>query len=181
MSRRIIPTILGKGRDFQELSVQLLSCVGLFAASWTAACQASMSITNSWSLLKLMSIQLVIPSNQPLICCPLLLLPSIFPSIRIFSNESVLHIRWPKYRSFSFSIGPSSEYSGLISFRIDLFDLLAIQGTLRSLPQHHSSKASVLWCSAFFMVQLTHPYMTNEKTIALTRWTFFWQSNVSAF
>ena len=114
-------------------SFQLLSCVKLFVTSWTAACEASLSITNSWSLLKLMSIQLVMPSNQPLMCCPLLLLPSIFPSIRIFSSESVLHIRWPKYRGFSFSIDPSSEYSGLISFRIDWFDLLAVQGTLRSL------------------------------------------------
>ena len=118
---------------YTHSSVQLLSCVGLFATSWTAECQASLSITNSWSLLKLMSIQLVMPFNQPLICCPLLLLPSIFPSIRIFSSESVLHIRWPKYWSFSFSIGPSNEYSGLISFRIDWFDLLAVQETLRSL------------------------------------------------
>ena len=159
----------------------MLSRFQLFVTLWTAAHQASLSITNSRSLFKHMSTESVMPSNHLILCHPLLLLPSIFPSIRIFSNESVLHIRWPKYRSFSFSIGPSSEYSGLISFRIDSFDLLAIQGTLRSLPQHHSSKASVLWCSAFFMVQLTHPYMTNEKTIALTRWTFFWQSNVSAF
>ena len=138
-------------------SVQSLSHVWLFATAWTAACQASLSITNSWSLLKLMSIELVIPSNHLILCHPLLL-PSIFPSIRVFSNESVLHIRWPKYWSFSFSISPSNEYSGLTSFRIDWFDLLAVQGTLRSLLQHHSSKASILWCSAFFMVQLSHPY-----------------------
>ena len=127
------------------------------------------SITNSWSLLKPMSIVSVIPFNHLILCRPLLLLPSIFPSIRVFSNESVLHIRWPKYWSFSFSI---SEYSGLISFRMDWMDLLAVQGTLKSLLQHHSSKASVLRCSAFFIVQLSHPYMTTRKTIALTRWTF---------
>ena len=121
--------------------------------------------------LKLMSIELVMPSNH-LILCHLLLLPSIFPSIRVFSNELVLHIRWPKYQSFSFSISPSNEYSGLISFRIDWFDLLAVQGTLKSLLQHHSSKASILWCSAFFIVQLSHPYRTTGKTIALIRWTF---------
>ena len=139
---------------------------------WTAAHQASLSITNSWSLLKLMSIQSVMPSNHLILCCPLLLLPSIFPSIRVFSSKSVLHIRWPKYWSFSFSISPSNEYLGLISFRIDLFDLLAVQGTLKSLLQHHSSKASILHHSAFFTVQLSHPYMTTGKTIALTRWTF---------
>ena len=132
--------------------------------------QASLSITNSQSLLKLMSIQLVMPSNRLILCRPLLLLPSIFPSIRVFSNESVLHIRWPKYWSFAFS--PSNEYSGLISFKMDWLDLLAVQGTLKSLLQHHSSKASVLQSSAFFIVQLSHPYMTTGKTIALTRRTF---------
>ena len=135
-------------------SVQLLSHVQLFVTPWTAARQASLSITNSWSLLKLMSIKLVMPSNHLILCHPLLLLPSIFPNIRDFSNESVLHIRWPKYYSFSFSISPSNEYSGLISFRMNWFDLLAVQGTLKSL-QHHSSKASILWCSAFFIVQLS--------------------------
>ena len=139
---------------------------------WTAARQVSLSITNSWSLLKLMSIELVMPSNHLILCHPLLLLPSVFPSIRVYSNESVLHIRWPKYWSFSFSISPSNEYSGLISFRIGWFDLLAVQGTLRGLLQHHSSKASILRHSAFFMVQLSQPYMTTGKTVALTRWTF---------
>ena len=138
---------------------------------WTAASQASLSITNSQSLLKLMSIELVMPSNHFMLCHPLLLLPSIFPSIRVFSNESVLHIRWPKYWSFSFSINPSNEYSGLISFRVDWFDL-TVQGTLKSLLQHHSSKASILQRSAFFMVQLSHLYMTTGRTIALTRRTF---------
>ena len=133
----------------QFSSVQLLSCVRLFATPWTAAHQASLSITNSQSLLKLMSIESVMLSNHLIICRPLLLLPSIFPSIRFFSNESVLHNRWPKYWSFSFSISPSNEYSGLISFKIDWFDLLAVQGTLKSLPQHHSSKASILQCSRF--------------------------------
>ena len=133
-------------------SVQLLSCVRLFVTPWTAALQASLSITNSWSLLKLMSIASVMPSNNFILCHPLLLLPSMFPSIRVFSNESVLRIRWPKYWSFSFSISPSNEYSGLISFRMDWLDLLAVQGTLKSLLQHHSSKASILWHSAFFMV-----------------------------
>ena len=136
------------------------------------ASQASLSTTNSQSLLKLMSIELVMPSNHPVLCPLLLLLPSIFPSIRVFSNELVLHIRRPKYWSFSFSISPSNKYSGLISFRMDWLDLRAAQGTLKSLLQHHSSKASILWCSAFFMVQLSHPYMTAGKTIALTRWTF---------
>ena len=136
---------------------------------WTAARQASLCITNSQSLLKLMSIESVMPSNHLILCYPLLLLPSVFPSIRVFSNESVLCIRWPKYWSFSFSISPSNEYSGLISFRIDWFDLLAVQG---SLPQNHSSTASTLWHSAFFIVQLSHPYTTTGKTIALTRWTF---------
>ena len=125
--------------------------------------QASLSITNSRSLLKLMSIESVMPSNHLILCHPLLLLPSIFPSIRVFSNESVLHIRWPKYWSFSFSISPSNEYSGLISFRMDWLDLLAVQGTLKSLLQHHSSKTSILWCSAFFIVQLSHPFKTLEK------------------
>ena len=129
-----------------------------------AALQASLSFTNSWSLLKLMSIESVVPSNHPILCCPLLLLPSVFPSIRVFSSESVLHIRWPKYWSFSFSISLSSEYSVLISFRMDWVDL-AVQGTLKSLPQHHNLKASVLWCSAFPMVQLSHPYMTPGKTM----------------
>ena len=140
--------------------------------SWTAACQASLSITNSWSLLKLMSIELVMPSNHLILCHPLLLLTSIFSSIRVFSIESALHIRWPKYWSFSFSISPSNEYSGLISFRIDWLDLLAVQGALKSLLQHYSSKTSILQCSAFFMVQLSQPYMTTGKTIALTRRTF---------
>ena len=138
----------------------------------TAACQAFLSITNSWSLLKLMSIESVMPSNHLILCRPLLLLPSIFPSIRVFSNEAVLRIRWPEYWSFSFNISPSNEYSGLISFRMDWLDLLAVQGTLKNLLQHHSSKASVLWCLAFIMVQLSHPYMTTGKTMALTRWTF---------
>ena len=138
------------------------------ATPWTAAHQPSLSITNSWSLLKLMSIKTVMPSNHFILCRPLLLLPSIFPSIRVITNESVLHLRWPKYWSFSFSISPSNEYSGLISFSIGWFDLLVVQGTLKSLPQHNSSKASILLHSAFFIVQLSHPY----KTIALTRWTF---------
>ena len=139
---------------------------------WTAARQASLSITNSWSLLKLMSIELVMPSNHLILCHSLLLLPSIFPSLRVFFSESVLHIRWPKYWSFSFSLSPSNEYSGLISFRMDWLDLLAVQGTLKSLLQHHSSKASILQRSAFFMVQLSHPYMTTGKTIALNTQTF---------
>ena len=153
-------------------SVQLLSRVQIFVTLWMAAPRASLSITNSRSLLKLISIELVMPSNHLILCRPLLLLPSIFPSIRVFSNELVLRIRWPKYWSFSFSISPSNEYSGLISFRMDWLDLLAVQGTLRSLLQHHSSKASILRRSAFFIVQLSHPYMTTGKTIALTRWTF---------
>ena len=138
---------------------------------WTGACQASLSITNSWSLSKLMSTELVMSSNHLILCHPLLLPPSIFPSIRVFSNESALHIRWPKYWSFSFNISPSNEHPGLISFRMDWLDLLAAQGTFKSC-QHQSSKASVLQCSAFFTVQLSHPYMTTGKTIALTRWTF---------
>ena len=153
-------------------SVQLLSHVWLFVTPWTAARQASLSITNSQSLLKLMSIESVMPSNHFILCHPLLLLPSIFPSIRVFSNESALCIRWSKYWSFRFSINPSNEHSGLISFRMDWWDLLAVQGTLKSLLQHHTSKASILWCSAFFTVQLSHLYITNGKTIALTRWTF---------
>ena len=151
-------------------SVQLLSCVWLFVIPWTAAHQASLTNTNSWSLLKLMSIELVMPYNHLILCRPLLLLHSIFPSIRVFSNESVLCIRWPKYWSFSFSISPSNEYSGLMSFRMDWPHLLAVQGTLKSLLQHHNSKASILQCSAFFVVQLPHPYMTTGKTIALTGW-----------
>ena len=145
---------------------------------WTAEPKASLSITNSWSLLKLISIELVMPSNHLILCCPLLLLASVFPSIRVFSNESVLCIRWPKY--WSFSISPSNEYSGLISFRMDWFNLLAVQGTLKSLLQHHSSKASILQHLAFFIVQLSHPYMTPGKTTALTRQTLCWQSNVFA-
>ena len=139
---------------------------------WTAACQASLSITNSWSLLSLMSIEWVMLSNHLILCHPPLLPPSVFPSIKVFSKESVLRIRWPKYWSFSFSISPSSEYSGLISFRRDWLDLLAVQGTLKSLLQHHSSKAAILRRSAFFIVQLSHPYMTTGKTKVLIRWTF---------
>ena len=156
----------------QFSSVQLLSHVWLFVTPWTAACQASLSITNSWSLPKLMSIESVVPSSHLILCRPLLLLPSIFPIIRVFSSESVLHTRRPKYLSFSFSISPSNEQPGLISFRMDWLDLLAVQRTLKGLLQHHSSKASILQCSAFFTVQLSHPYMTTGKTIALTRWTF---------
>ena len=153
----------------QFSSVQSLSHVPLFAIPWTAARQASLSITNSWSLLKLMSITSVMPSNYLILCCPLLLPPSIFPTIRVFSNELVLCIKWPKYWSFSFSISPSNEYSGVISFRIAWLYLLAVQGTLKSLLQHHSSKASILQRSAFFIVQLTHPYISTGKTKALTR------------
>ena len=151
--------------------VQSLNCVRLFATPWTAPGQASLSITNSWSLLKLTSIESVMPSNHLILCYFLFLQPAIFPSIRVFSNESVLHIRWPKYWSFSVSISPSNEHPGLISFRMDWMDLLAVQGTLKSLLQHHSSKTSVLWCSAFITVQLSHPYTTTGKTIALTRQT----------
>ena len=136
---------------------------------WTAAPQASLSITSSWSLLRLISIKLVMPSNHLILCRPLLLPPSIFPSFRVFSNESFLRIRWLKYWSFSFNVSPSNEHSGLISFKIDWLDLLAVQGTLKSLLQYHSSKASILWCSAFFMLQLSHVYMTTGKTRALTR------------
>ena len=154
------------------VAVQLLSRVWLFATPWTAAGQASLTFTISQSLLTLMSIVLLMPSNHLILCRLLLLLPSIFPSFRVFSNELALHIRWPKYESFSFCISPSNEYSGLISFRIDWFDLLAVQGIIKSLLQHHSSKASILQCLAFFTVQLSHPYMTTGKTIALTRQTF---------
>ena len=157
---------LGSSGGTSFSSVQSLSRVRLFATPWTAAHQASLSITNSRSLLKITSIKSVMPSNHLILCHPLLLLPSIFPSIRVFSNESVIRIRWPKYWSFSFSINPSNEHPGLISFRMDWLDLLAVQGTLKSLLQHHSSKASILRPSAFFIVQLSHPYTTG-KTIAL--------------
>ena len=163
---------------FQFSSVQSLSRVQLFVTPWTAACQASLSITNSQSPPKPMFIKSVMPSNHLILCHPLLLPPSIFPNIRVFSNESVLPIRWPKYWSFSFNISPSNEQPGLISFRMDWLDLLAVQGTLKSLLQHHSSKASIRH-SAFFIVQLSHLYMTTGKTIALTRRTFI--GNVSAF
>ena len=153
-------------------SVQKLSCVWLFTAPWVAAPQASLSITNSWSLPKLMSIELVMPSSHLILCHLLLLLPPILPSIRVFSNESALHTRWPNYWNFSFNISTSNEHPGLISFRMDWLDLLAAQGTLKSLLQHHSSKASIRRCSAFFIVQLPHPCMTTGKTTALTRWTF---------
>ena len=152
-------------------SVQSLSCVQLFVTPWTTTRQASLSTTNYQSLLKLRSIELVMPSNHLILCHPLLLLPLVFPSSRVFSNESARHIRWPKYQSFSFNISPSKEYSGLISFRMDWVDLLEVQVTLKSLFQHHSSKASILLHSAFFIVQLSHPYMTTGKTIALTRRT----------
>ena len=160
------------GVPLQFSSVQSLIRVWLFATPWTAACQAFLSITNSWSLLIIMFIESVMPSSHLILCHPLLLLPSTFPSIRDFCSESVLHIRWPKYWSFSFNISPSNEYSGLVSFRTDWLDFLSVQGTLKSLLQYHSSKASILWCSAFFIVQLAHPYMTTGKTIALTRQTF---------
>ena len=153
-------------------SVQSLSHVWLFATPWIVAHQASLSITNSWSKLRLTSIELVMPSSHLILCRPLLVVSPIPPSIRVFSNESTLRMRWPKYGSFSFSIIPSKEIPGLISFRMHWLDLLAVQGTLKSLLQHHSSKASILQCSAFFRVQLSHPYMTTGKTIALTRWTF---------
>ena len=160
-------------------SVQSLSCVRLFVIPRTETCQASLPITNSQSLLKLMLLKSVMPSNHLILCRPLLLLPSVFPSIRVFSNDLVLHIRWPEYWSFSFYISPSNEHSGLISLRMDWLDLLAIKGTLKSLLQHHSSKSSILQRSAFSMVQLSHPYMTTGKTIAVTRGTFV--VNVSAF
>ena len=152
-------------------SVQSLSCIWLFETPWITVCQASLSITNSRSLLKLMPIESVMPSIHPILCHPLLLLPPIPPSIRVFSNGSTLRMRWPKYWSFSFSISPSNEHSGLIFFRMDWLDLLAVQGILKSLLQHHSSKASIFRHSAFLTVQLSHPYMTTGKTIALTRWT----------
>ena len=173
----LIPSWGTKHPTCQFSSVQSLSHVQLFATPWTAACQASLSITNSQSLLKLMSIESVMPSNHLVLCSPFLLLPLIFPSIRVFSNESALCIRWAKYWNFSFSISPSSEYSGLISFRMDWLDLLAVQGTLKSLLQHHSSKASILQPSAFFIVHLSHPYMTTGKTIALTRQIFDQKKN----
>ena len=146
--------------------------MGLFVTPWIAAHQASLSITNSWRLLRLISVESVMPSSHLILCCSLLLLPPIPPSIRVFSNESALRIRWPKYWSFSFSISPSNEHPGLISFKMDWLDLLAVQGTLKSLFQHHTSKASIFQCSAFFIVQLSRPYMTTGKTRALTRWTF---------
>ena len=160
-------------RSFHSFSsVQSLSRVRLFLTPWTTTRQASLSNTNCWSPPKPMSIESVMPSNHLILCCPLLLLPSIFPSIRVFSNESALRIRWPKYWSFSFKISPFNEYSGLSSFRMDWLDLLAVQGTLKSFLQHRSSKASILRRSAFFIVQLSHAYMTPGKTIVLTRWTF---------
>ena len=161
-------------------SVQWHSHVWLFSTPWTATHQYSLSITNSQSLLKLRSVALMMPSNHLILCCPFLLLPSIFPSIRVFSNESALHIRWPKYWSFRFSISPSNEYSELISFRIEWLDLLTVQGTLNSLFQHHNLKALILWCSALFMVQFSHLHMTTGKTIAFIIWTFFRQRE-SAF
>jgi len=160
------------GKWYQFSSVNLLSRVWLFVIPWTTACQTSLSITNSWSPPKLMSSVSVMPSNHLILCHPLLLLPSNFPSIRVFSNESALHIRWPEYWSFSFKISLSNEHRAPISSRMDWLDLLAVQGTLKSLLQHHSTKASILWHSAFFIVQLSHPYITTGKTIALTRWTF---------
>ena len=156
----------------RAIVVQSLNSSWLFVTQCTAAHQASLSFTVSWSLLKLMSIESVMPFNHLILCCPLLLLPSIFPNIRVFSNELALLIRCPEYWSFSFSISSSNEYSGFISFRIDWFDLFSVQGTLKSLLQHHSSKASILQHSAFFIVQLSHPYMTTGKSVALTRWTF---------
>ena len=157
---------------YQFSSVQSLSSVRLFATPWTAVHQASLPITNSWSLLKLMSIEFVMPSSHLILCRPLLLLPPIPPSIRVFSSKSTLRMRWPKYWSFSFSISPSNEHPGLISFRMYWLDLLAVQGTLKRFLQHHSSKASIFRHSAFFTVPLSHPYMTTGKTLALTRWTF---------
>ena len=149
----------------------LFSSVQFSRSVVSDSCQASLSITSSWNSPKLVCIESVMPSSHLILCCPLLLLPTISPSIKVFSNESTLHMRWPKYWSFSFSIIPSKEIPGLISFRMDWLDLLAVQGTLKSLLQHHSSKASILWCSAFFTVQLSHPYMTTGKTITLTRRT----------
>ena len=180
------PGMLARGIDYiappsTHSLVQSLSCVQLFATPWTAPRRASLSITKSESFFKLMSIESVMPSNHLILCCSLLLLPSIFLSLRVFSNRSVLCIRWPKYWHFSFSISPSNEYSGLISFKMDWLGLLAVQVTLKSLLQHYSSIASNLQCSAFFILQLSHPYMITGKTIALTRWTFVGKSNVSAF
>ena len=159
---------------FLYISVSHFSCSVMSDSTipWTAAHQTSLSITNSQSLLKLMSVESVMPSNHLTLCCPLLLLPSIFLSIRVFSNESALFIRWPKVWSFSFNISPSNEHSGLVSFRMDRSDLLAVQRTLKSLLQHRGSKASILWHSPFFIVQLSHPYINTGKTIALTRWTY---------
>ena len=162
-------------------SVQSLSQVRLFETSWTAACQASLSITNSQSPPKLTFIESVMPSNHLILCCPLLLLPSIFPSIRVFSNESALRIRWPKYWSFSFSISPSNEYSGLISFRMDWLDVLAVQGTLKSLLQHHSSKASILLCSAFLHGRTLISTHDNRKNHSFAWMDLCWQSNVFVF
>ena len=164
-------TYLSKN-TFSSVQFSSVSHVQLFMTPWTAARLAPLSITNSWSLLKLMSIASVMPSNHLILCRPLLLLSSIFPSIRVFSSELVLCVKWPKHWSFSFSISPSNEYSGLISFRMDWLDPLAVHRTLKRLLQHHSSKASILWRTAFFMVQLSHPYIMTGKTIALTRWTF---------
>ena len=169
---RLADTTSNTFSSVQFSSVQSLSHIQLFATAWTTACQASLSITSSQSLLKLMSIESVMPSNHLILCHPLLLLPSNFPNIRVFSNESVLHIRWPKDWSFNFSISLSNEHPGLISFRMDWLDLLAVQGTLKSLLQQHSSKASIFQHSAFFIVQPSHLYMTTGKTIALTRQTF---------
>ena len=166
MSKHIVLSPVFYFQKYQFSSVQF-SCVRLFVIPWIAALQASLSITNSQSLLKLMSIESVMPSNHLILCRPLLLLPQTPPSIRVFSKESTLRMKWPKYWSFSFSISPSNEHPGLISFRMDWLDVLAVQRTLKSLPQHHSLKASILWCSAFFTVQLSHPYMTTGKTIAL--------------
>ena len=166
--------------EVQFSSVQSLSRVQLLTTPWTAACQASLFITNSWSLLRIMSTESVMPSNHLNLCHPLLLPPSIFPNISVFSNESALDIRWRKYWSFSFNISPSIEHPGLISFRMYWLDLLAVQGTLKSLLQHLSSKASILLHTAFFIVQLSHLYMTTRKTTALMR-NICWQSNVSAF
>ena len=163
-------TMVGVIKEFS--SVQSLSPVPLFATPWITACQASLSITNSLSLPKPMSIESVMPSSHLILCHPLLLLPPISPSIRVFSNESTLHMRWPKYWSFSFNISPSNEHPGVISFRLDFLDLVGVQGTLKSLPQHHSSKALILLHSKFFTVQFSHPHMTPGKTITLTRQTF---------
>ena len=169
------PIMLNYNINTQNIvSVQSLSRIWFFATPRTAARQAPLSTTNSLSLLKLMSIQSVMPSNHLILCRPLLLLPSIFLSIRVFSNESALHMRWPTDWNFTFSISPSNDYSGLISFRMDWFDLLGVQGNLKSFLQHHSSKASVLWHSAFFIVQLSHPYVTTGETIALTLYSKWW-------